>query len=196
MPYNPPSDGDVLTATLALNDIWNQVIAQVTSASRPTGTEGQVIYETDTGRFYAHNGTTWVQFAGLASSATNLWTPQLDQGATTIFAKTVNYSQYQIMGNLCWWSFSITVNASGTAGSNFTLTTPVTMSATTPGLGAGRIWDNSAPFAYHGIFIPALTTNMRLFVDTNISNSAWGVAPNLAVAANDAIWGSVILPIA
>jgi hypothetical protein len=196
MPYNPPNDGDVLDETLLLNDVWDQVIAQVTSGTRPAGTEGQVIYETDTGRYMAYNGSGWVQSGGLAASALNSYTTTIDQGASTNIAKTTNYSQYQIMGNLCYWSFSITINASGTAGSNFTLTTPVTMTTTSTGLGAGRIWDNSAPFAYHGLWIPASTTSMRLFVDTNISNSAWGVAPNLAIAANDVIHGQAWLPIA
>jgi hypothetical protein len=195
MPYNPPADGDVLTATLVLDDVWNQVIAQVTAASRPTGVEGQVIYETDTGRFMAYNGSGWVQFAGLAATALNSYSTQIDQGASTNIAKTTNYSQYQIMGNLCFWTFALAPTAGGSAGSQVTLTTPVTMATSNTGLGIGHITDASAPNGYNGTWIPASTTTMRLFVDT-AATSAWGVSPNLALANGDSIHGSVWLPIA
>jgi hypothetical protein len=195
MPYNPPSDGDVLDETLLLDDVWNQVIAQVTSASRPTGAEGQVIYETDTGRYLTFNGSTWVQFAGNAASAFNSYTTQIDQGASTNIAKTTNYSQYQIMGNLCYWTFSVSLTAAGTAGSQVTLTTPVTMATTAPGVGSGRIADASAPNQYVVHWIPASTTTIRGFT-TSAATSAWGVSPNLALASGDGIHGMVWLPIA
>jgi hypothetical protein len=195
MPLNPPADGDVLTATLLLSDVWNQVIGQVTSATRPAGTEGQVIYETDTGRFMAHDGSTWVQFAGLAATALNSYTTQIDQGATTNIAKTTNYSQYQIMGNLCFWTFSLSVTAAGTAGSQVTLTAPVTMATTAPSVGEGRIYDASATNGYIGVWIPASTTSIRHFANGTYT-AAWGATPNLALASGDVIQGSVWLPIA
>lgn len=195
MPYNPPSDGDVLTATLLLDDVWDQVIAQVTSASRPTGTEGQVIYETDTGRFYAHDGSGFVQFGGIASSATNTHTPQIDQGATTNIAKTTTYSQYQRFGNLCWWSFSLTVTGAGTLANIVTVTTPVTMTSTSASAGAGHITDASATTGYTGMWFPASTTTLRLYVDT-ATTAAWGQSPSIALANGDTIRGAVWLPVA
>jgi hypothetical protein len=196
MPYDPLDDGDEDTAAHRLANIYDQVIAQVTSATRPPGTAGQVIFETDTGRYYGHDGSGYVQLGGLTAAALTAHTPQLDQGATTNITKTIVYSQTMRFGNLMFWTFSMTVTGTGTAGSNFTLTTPVTMTTTSTGLGVGRIWDSSAAIAYHGLFLPATTTTMRLYVDTNISNSAWGIAPNTGVGANDAIYGSVWLPIA
>jgi hypothetical protein len=195
MPYNPVADNAELTAAHMLAEFYDQVIAQVTAASRPAGVEGQVIYETDTGRYMAYNGSGWVQFGGTAASALNSYTTQIDQAGTTNIAKTTNYSQYQIMGNLCYWTFSLSLTAAGTAGTQFTLTTPVTMATTNTGLGSGRVLDASIPTAYIGHWIPASTTTIRFFVDT-AATGAWGLNPNLAFASGDGIHGSVWLPIA
>lgn len=198
MAYQPHSDGDEYTAAWELANVMDQVIAQVTSATRPPGTAGQKIAETDTTRFQANTGSGWVQDGGWSASAFNAHTPQLDQGASTNIAKTVVYSQYQRYagGNLCWWSFAFALTAAGTAGSVFTLSTPVTIATTNTGLGSGRIFDSSATILYNGTWTPASSTTIRLYVDTNISNSAWGVAPNLAVGSGDTITGMVVLPVA
>jgi hypothetical protein len=195
MPYNPPADGDELTAALALADLWDQVIAQVTAATRPPGTAMQLIGETDTGRFQAHDGSGYVQFGGLTAAALNTHTPQIDQGASTNIAKTTVYSQYQRFGNLCFWSFAFAMTAAGTAGTQFTLTTPVTMATTNTGLGSGRVLDASAPNAYIGHWLPATSTLIRFYVDT-AATGAWGLNPNLALASGDSIHGQVWLPVA
>lgn len=195
MAYDPLGDGEELTAAWLLANLSNQVISQVTSATRPPGTAGQVIFETDTGRFYGYNGTGWVQLGGLTAAALNSHTPQVDQGATTNIAKTVNFSQYQIFGNVCFWTFSLAFTAAGTAGTQFTLTTPVTMSTTNTGLGGGRFLDASVPTGYIGFWLPASTTTIRFFVDT-AATGAWGLNPNLAIASGDGVHGSVMLPVA
>lgn len=196
MPNYTAVDGVALSASTYNANVRDQVVTTCTNATRPTGTEGQWIFETDTGRVFVHDGSAFVQFGGAVQGALNSHTPQIDQGATTNIAKTTVYSQYQQVGNLCFWAFALSLTAAGTAGSNFTLTTPVTMSTTNTGLGHGRIWDSSATVGYVGIWIPSSTTTIRLYVDTNLSNSAWGVAPNLAVGSGDVIHGSVWLPVA
>lgn len=55
------SDGDVLNAAKA-NEIIRDGIDKVTSATRPTGYEGRVIYETDTDTYYMYDGSSWVAF--------------------------------------------------------------------------------------------------------------------------------------
>jgi hypothetical protein len=195
MPYAPLDDGDEDTAAHRLANIYDQVIAQVTSATRPPGTAGQVIFETDTGRYYGHDGSGYVQLGGLTAAALNTHTPQIDQGASTNIAKTTVYSQFQRLGNLCYWSFAFTMTAAGTAGSNVTLTTPVTLASTGSPAGGGSIYDASTTTHYNGTWIPALTTSIRLFVDQN-ANAAWGASPNLALASGDVIRGSVWLPVA
>jgi hypothetical protein len=196
MPKWAPANNDVPTVAELISYISDQVISQVTAATRPTGTAGEMIFETDTGRYQAHNGSAFVGFGGLTSSALTAHTPQIDQGASTNITKTVVYSQTQRIGNLMYWTFALSLTAAGTAGSNFTLTTPVTMASTNTGLGIGRIWDSSATIGYTGEWINASSTQIRLYVDTNISNSAWGIAPNAPVGTGDTIHGSVWLPIA
>lgn len=55
---NTWSDGDVATAAL-LNNLEDTVIVRCDSASRPTGVEGRVIYETDTNKLMMHDGASW-----------------------------------------------------------------------------------------------------------------------------------------
>jgi len=195
MPNYTASDGVALSASTYNANVRDQVVTTCTNATRPAGTEGQFIFETDTGRIFVHDGSAFVQFGGAVAAALNSWTTQIDQGASTNIAKTTNYSQYQIMGNLCYWTFSLSLTAAGSAGTQFTLTTPVTMAATNTGLGSGRVLDANVPTAYIGHWIPASTTTIRFFVDT-AATGAWGLNPNLAFASGDGIHGSVWLPIA
>jgi hypothetical protein len=66
VPYSPIADGSTLTAAHMLSNIYNQVIAQVTSGTRPSSpAEGQAIYETDTDRVYIYSGSAWVQFGAI-----------------------------------------------------------------------------------------------------------------------------------
>ena len=60
MPYTTVLTNDVPSASFLNANYRDQVISTVTSGTRPTGTEGQVIYETDTDRFYWHNGGGWL----------------------------------------------------------------------------------------------------------------------------------------
>ena len=196
MPYTTRADNDVITASSHNANCRDQVVSTVTSGTRPSGTEGQIIYETDTDRLLIYNGG-WIQLGGTSATALNSYTTTIDQGASTNIAKTTVYSQYQIFGNWCCWSFALSFTAAGTAGSQFTLTTPVTMASTNTGLGSGKFFDTSTTITYNGMWIPAgATTTMRLIVDNNIANSGWGVAPNLAVASGDTIYGNVMIPIA
>lgn len=194
MPKWAPANNDVPSVADLVAYIADQVISQVTAASRPTGTDGEVIYETDTTRFQAYEAA-WIQFGGLTSAAFNSHTPQLDQGASTNIAKTVNYSKYQRIGNLCWWSFNVSVTGSGTAGSIVTLTTPVTMDSTVAPVGAGRLFDSSTGIAYSGTWFASSTTTVRLFVDVT-GSSAWGATPNLGLASGDSMAGVAWLPVA
>jgi hypothetical protein len=189
-------DGVALSASTYNANVRDQVVTTCTNATRPAGTEGQWIFETDTGRMFVHDGSAFVQFGGVVAGASFTHNPQVDQGATTNISKTLSYSQYQIMGNLCWWSFGFTLLAGGSAGSPVTLTTPVTMSATGMGVGGGRVFDNSTTTAYVGLWRPTSTTQIACFVDAVASSAAWGQLPNLAAATSDGFYGSLWLPIA
>jgi hypothetical protein len=189
-------DGVALSASTYNANVRDQVVTTCTNATRPAGTEGQWIFETDTGRMFVHDGSAFVQFGGVVAGASFTHNPQVDQGATTNISKTLSYSQYQIMGNLCWWSFGFTLLAGGTAGSAVTLTTPVTMTASGMGVGGGRIFDNSAPLAYVGLWRAGSTTTISCFTDGANTSAAWGQNPNIAAATSDGFYGMVMLPIA
>lgn len=194
MPYWEPANNDVPSVAEWISYIADQVIAQVTAATRPPGTSMQIIGETDTTRFMAFDGSGYVGFGGLTSTAFTTHTPQIDQGATNI-TKTTNYSQTMRFGNQMLWQFSFAMTGAGTIANQVSLTTPVTLASTGPSLGSGRIFDSSAPNSYIGSWIPLSTTTIRFFTGT-ASASAWGIAPSLALASGDSLHGSVWLPIA
>jgi hypothetical protein len=58
-----PDFQDGVAPSISQLDAWltEQVISIVTSATRPSGTEGQHIYETDTGRVLWYDGTNWIR---------------------------------------------------------------------------------------------------------------------------------------
>lgn len=194
MPYNTKSDGDGLTASFVNANWRDQVISTVTSGTRPSGTEGQFIYETDTDKVYVYNGG-WVQFGGSSSTATATHTPQIDQGASTNIAKTTSYSQYQQIGSLVWWSFTLSMTGSGSAGSQVTVTTPVTLASTSAILGNADFYDASTTTHYNGTVYAASSTSIRLFVDVT-TNAAWGANPNVGLASGDVLRGVCWLPVA
>ena len=195
MPYWEPANLDVPTVADWIAYVADQVISQVTSGTRPPGTFGQFLTESDTGRIQAHNGTAFVQFGGLTAAGLNAYTPQLDQGATTNIAKTMNYSQWQQYGNMALWHFTGSISAAGTAGSQVTLTTPVTLTSQQPGLGVGMIYDASTTTRYTGMWIGSSTTQIRFYTQV-VGANAWGVTPNLALANTDTFHGMVWLPVA
>ena len=71
MPETTWSDTDVATAA-KLNQIEDQIIVTCTSSTRPTGTEGRMIFETDTNKKMIHDGSTWQLDGG---SKWNSFTP-------------------------------------------------------------------------------------------------------------------------
>jgi len=64
MPDERLPDNSDLVSTFYNDNVREQVIATVTSSTRPTGTEGRLIYETDTNAYYVHTGSAWIGIAG------------------------------------------------------------------------------------------------------------------------------------
>ena len=60
MPYTTVASGDLLTAAIWNTNVRDQVVTTATTALRPSGTEGQVVYDTDTNQLLVYNGTAWV----------------------------------------------------------------------------------------------------------------------------------------
>ena len=137
----------------------------------------------------------FVEFAPLFAAWTS-YTPQIDQGATTNIAKTVNYARYLKVGRLAIVQFRLDVTGTGTAGSNVTVTlpsavVPVGSSGLAGTFGYGQIYDASTAVNY-GCQIRPLSTTTVAFSGDWSSAAFWGTTPNLAVANGDQLHGTLI----
>jgi hypothetical protein len=188
MPYDPPSDGDVLTAAYFLANVTDQGVSQVDSGSNPSGVDGQIIHESDTRLVKIYDdvdASDWVTLARTAGAES--WTPQIDQGATTNIANTIVEAGYVRMGGLiiCWANLSVT--AAGTAANGITVTLPVTSTVHAAGQPVGSFFIVDATVThYTGT---TLTRSGGATVDFRASGntSAVGAAPNFALANGDSI---------
>jgi len=68
MPDAGLADGSVLTSANYDTYLRQQVVAQVTSTTRPTGFEGRLVTETDTDRIVCYDGTNWVRVGNYGSA--------------------------------------------------------------------------------------------------------------------------------
>src|SRR6266498_47407 len=124
MPDQGVTDGVThLDSTLWEAMIRKQVIAQVTSAGKPAaGTAGRVIANTTNTRLEVDSGSAFQEMLRWAGS--NTWTPTVAQGVSTNIGKTVNEAQYIEIGNMIQFWVSLSITASGTAGSQLTVSLP------------------------------------------------------------------------
>jgi hypothetical protein len=188
MPDTALPDGTVVTESFWTPNVRQQVVTQCTSATRPTGVEGREINETDTDLKYVHNGTGWEQIGGWGGWTS--FTPQIDQGASLNIAKTVTYSKWtRGPRRTITWTFNLALTAAGTAGSNVTLTLPVTAAAAQLA-GVGQVFDTSTSTRYTSTLELSSTTALQ-FVGDWSGTSAWGTSPNLALASGDILRGSI-----
>lgn len=92
MPDSGISDGSVYTSSFHDTYVRQQVVAQVTSGTRPTGVEGRLITESDTDRLLAYSGSAWVRLNNYSSSGRTGFslaraaTQSISGGATTFTA--------------------------------------------------------------------------------------------------------------
>lgn len=122
-----------------------------------------------------------------------VFTPTVKQGVTSDIAKTVTYSKYVTVGKMVTWNFVLVVTGSGTAGSAMSLTTPVNAASSSAiTSGTGFIYDSDVTTRYGGEWIGnGLSNNVIVFVGDWSGGNAWGTLPNLALASNDRISGSI-----
>lgn len=196
MPFFTAVAANQLPAATYNANVRDQVITTCTSGTRPaTPVEGQTIYETDTDLLLTYSGAAWVPFAGPISGGTS-FTPQIDQGASTNIAKTVNYSDWCYFGfKRISWAFDLALTAGGTAGSLVSLTVPATMANQYTAKGAGQLFDTSASTTYGGMW-SSISTTLVAFGGDWSGTGAWGASPNLAVASGDILRGEITFKIA
>lgn len=114
------------------------------------------------------------------------WTPRIDQGANTNIAKSATDAKYLKVGKLVIAQFSVTMSASGVAGSNVLLKA-VSLPAAAAGAvyGNGYIYDSSTT-TYYNVTAQNTGTDLQ-FVPDITTNQAWGSNPNVALASGDLI---------
>jgi hypothetical protein len=190
MPYNPLSDGAALTAAHLLAEVYNQVVSQVTSATRPgSPAEGQVIYETDTNRLYVYNGSSWIQYGALGAGAT--WSPTLTQGGATGYAGSGRYTR---TGNYVDAWLTINPNSGSPAANNaITLSLPVTAAVGSfLDIGQGHLGDASGSLNYPFFVALASSTTIQL-IDTTAPTIVLLGQTGASFAAALAIGDTIVL---
>ena len=102
------------------NSIRDQVVATCTSSTRPTGSEGRLIYETDTDKVMVYNGTDWREVysdGGFTTATTTLTASVTDP---TLGTGSFSGVRYQKIGRRVVGNMMIRFGSSGAAaGSGF-----------------------------------------------------------------------------
>jgi hypothetical protein len=148
--------------------------------AQKTFVDGDVLPASDINTYLMGEGGAWTSF-----------TPQVDQGASTNIAKTVNYSNYARYGRTIHFAFGLAMTAAGTAGSQVTITLPVTAASTSGLAGSARVFDTSTNSYYSCTIMGPSTTTIAFQFDTSGTAARWGLAPNLALASGDTIVGQI-----
>ena len=119
------------------------------------------------------------------------WTPQIDQGASTNIAKTVNHANYARDGRKITATFKLTLTASGTAGSAVTVTLPVAAVSAAAIVGVGLVIDAGSR-DYNATIIGTSTTQVELRSGISGTTTAgWGLTPSIALASSDVLYGQI-----
>lgn len=119
MPYTTVTTNQVLTSTFLNTNYRDQVVSTVTSGTRPTGTEGQVIVETDTDELQIYSGSGWVDWGQYGA-----WTAYTPTQTGATGSTTAAYIKH---GRLVTMRMKFT--ASGAGAGTFTWSVPFNFAA-------------------------------------------------------------------
>jgi hypothetical protein len=166
VPYNTKADGDGLTASF-INANWrDQVVSTVTSGSRPSGTEGQFIYETDTDRVYGYNGG-WIQFGSLGAHTS--FTPTVGGTGWAVGNGTAT-GQYIRIGRFIYAIGGVSFGSTSTFGAGgLTLSLPVAAATTVDTRNVTLVDTGTATRSGNGE-VAAATTTLTIYDD---SGATW-----------------------
>jgi hypothetical protein len=195
MPKWNPSNLDVPTVADWVTYVANQVISQVTSGTRPTGTAGELIFETDTERFQAFEAPSTAQMFGTLGSWPT-WTTTLTQSGTV--THTATYNRYYRIGTLCIALAALAVTGTGTANNIITISLPFT--GVSVAWGYGRVFDASANTMGAGMTHLQSTTTMSVLdgmsPTANLRLGQTGTSMAAGLASGDSAVFGVIYEVA
>lgn len=133
MPDSGISDGSVYTSSFHDSYVRQQVVAQVTSSTRPTGVEGRLIAESDTDLLQVYDGSGWVPFGGWGS-----WTAFTPSWSGITVGNATNSGAYCRVGNLVVVRWSLTFGSTTTHSGTVKLAAPVTPASGTTLIASGH----------------------------------------------------------
>lgn len=192
MPDAGIADGAVYTSAFHDTYVRQQVIATVTSGTRPAHLDGRVIYETDTDRTLQSDGTGWV----IMWEPEQTYTPTLTQSAAV--TKTVNSARYQRRNGRCVGRFDLSATATGTAANVVRVTLPIAPNVIGGRsyqhvVGVGAITDASASLQYRGLMVVYSGSDVALTpMSANTAEGSFlgGSTFTAALASTDVIIGT------
>lgn len=120
------------------------------------------------------------------TGAWNAFTPTLSQGASTDISAT-KACEYIRVGKLFIARYRIDATAAGTAGSNVTLTLPVTASGSGQMLGSAMYIDADST-DYTGLSFAETATTLVIYTPTG----KLGTSPAVTVASGDIIFAQIM----
>lgn len=142
MPYTAPPAP--LSSAFWTANVKDQVITTTTSGARPAGTEGQVIYETDTDLFQVYNGG-WIPYG--SPIAWKAYTPTISASTTPPTGWTTS-GRYVQFGKSVWGTATFTYGAGTAAVGTLRFGMPVTAHASAVGYNIGDGYANDSGTAY------------------------------------------------
>lgn len=165
-----------------------------TSGTRPSVPfDGQVIYETDTNRTLAYNGSSWDILSDMGAWTT--YTPGLSQSVTV--TKTVNHARYMQVGKTVMGSVYMTATSAGTGGLTMRSSFPVTPIASIYNntqsfgatIGSGGFYKASGTVQYNfSVQCIGGGSDSLAFYANGTGGSLFGQYPALAIASGDHIF--------
>lgn len=187
MPDSNLADGSALTSAFYNTYIREQVVVTCTSATRPSGVEGRVIYETDTDLLLVYDGSSWVEAFRRGAWAT--WTPTVTQSGSVTVTNT--RSRYIQIGKMVTASFNLSVTGSGTGSNAVSISVPVTAAASGPAVGTATLFDSSANLRYPAVVRLASSGAIQLVAAGGTSTSDLGAVTFTAgLASGDQLLGT------
>ena len=196
MAWTTAASGQPITADLWNADVRNQVIARVTSSTRPSGASaGQYIYETDTYRTYLYDGSAWILVGGHAAWVT--YTPTLTASTSnpTLGTGSSVSGRYWRDGKFCQVQATVSFGTSGVAAGSgiYRISLPFTASASNQtAVGTWTGYDSSAAGGVGGWCNIAASTayvtvvyNSDTFFTSSVTNAlpwTWAASDSISLS--------------